>query len=126
VFAGEVTHEWAFGEAWCGDRVALLLKHVIGREGRRPIWRIVDTVLLPPFEREWTPRNQNELTRFFAGDCQLDGRIDEFFVALARLGKRNRVDWRTGVKHAWTFDIEKGRIVPVSTRRVVCHRPTPP
>jgi hypothetical protein len=113
-------------EAWCGDRIVLLLKRLIGREGRNPVWRIVDAVQLPPFKRDWTSRDQHQVGMFIDGECRLDGRIGTSLVALARLGNRDRVDWRTGVKHAWTFDVKRERIVPVSTKRVVCEQPTPP
>jgi len=124
---GRLSREWSFGEAWCGDRVVLLLKRLVGREkDKRPVWRIVDAVLLPLYKRDWTSRDERQVGKFIEGDCQLDGRVDNSLVVLARLGKRNRVDWRTGVKHAWTFDVEHERIVPVSIKRVVCRRPTPP
>jgi hypothetical protein len=123
---GKVTHEWAFGEAWCQGRVVIFLQRRIGREEKQPIWRIVDAVLLPPFQRGSTQRIHDQVAMYLVGDCRLDGSIDDFFVALARFGDRKRVDWRTGVKHAWAFDLEHARIVSVSMKRVVCERPTPP
>lgn len=115
---GQEKSDWALDHASCGNRTMALLKRDVGTEGRYVRWRIVDTYLAPPIKKG---------TRLYQqGDCELDGKIDTTFYALARMGKRQAVNHRTGVLAAWTVDLEAQKIVPVSTRRVVCYRPTPP
>ncbi len=114
--------DWADGMAECQGRMVMTLARKVGVVDGREIWRIVDTLLLPPLEREWDPRRPNALmlVRAVEGVCGQSGRPGTSFTALIRWGKRKRIDWRTGVERAWTSDIVHGRIVPMSTRHIFC------
>lgn len=85
-------------------------------------WRIVDALLLPEHLQEFDPDRLNELMAFDNNQCEQVRRPVSSFVVLARFGNRQDINWRTGVDKAWTFDIKAGRIVPLSTRRIVCWR----
>ena len=118
--AGVPYPEWSFGTALCQGRHVETLEQRVSEENGVTTWRIVDALLLPPVAADWDPHRQNKLQISLMGECTLDERTDTSFFALVRWRDRERVDWKTGVEHAWTYDIEKGRIVPVSTKRVVC------
>ena len=60
------------------------------------------------------------------GECELNGKTDTDFIVLARLGRRDKVTWKTGVRAAWRPNPETGRFEELSTKRIVCWRPTPP
>jgi hypothetical protein len=60
------------------------------------------------------------------GECELNGNNDTYFTALVRLGRREKVDWKTGVRAAWVPTPETGKIEELPIRHVVCWRPTPP
>lgn len=109
---------WSLGVATCSKRFVYLLKRFQGYEDGNPKWHIVETLLLPPLK--------HGLQNYDMAECSLDGRFDTVFIALARLGRRDRVDHRTGVVAAWSIDTAAGKFVPISTKRVVCYRPTPP
>jgi hypothetical protein len=90
---GRVSHEWSFAEVLCGNGIVLLLTRLVAMEDNRlPVWRVVDAVPLPRFKLDWTSRDVHHVGMFMNGDCQVDARIDNSLVVLARLGKRNRVD----------------------------------
>lgn len=110
---------WALDQLACGDRIVMLLSRpTVTFPNPNAKWRVVDSLLLPPIKKG---------VRFFRdGDCDLDRKIGTTFFALARLGKREDVDYRTGVLAAWGLDLEAGKFVELSTKRVTCHRPTPP
>lgn len=109
---------WALGSSICSERLVFTLEHRVDQDEREAKWRIVDSLLLPP------PAKGARL--FQQGDCELDGKTDRTLLAVVRLGRRERVDHRSGVIAAWSVDPAAGKIVPVSTKRVVCYRPTPP
>ena len=117
---GEHGH-WSEGIASCGGRVVLLLDKRVPGEGPHVRWKIVDALVLPPANLDVNPDEPNEARISGAGICELRGRTDTSFVTIVRWGKRERIDWRTGVEKAWTFDIKRGRIVPLSTRHIVCY-----
>jgi hypothetical protein len=122
----DISHdEWSHGLATCQGRTVVILRRAIGEVNGRTTWRIADTLLLPPVQLDPAPERPNALRLFGTGDCELDGRTDTFFITLVRWGKHDRIDWRSGVERAWTFDIKRGRIVPLSTRRIACYRPEP-
>jgi hypothetical protein len=79
---------------------------------------VLDALLLPKL--------QAGERYMIAGDCEMDGRTDTDFVAIVRFGKRERVDWKTGVRAAWLPNVAKRRFEPLSTRNIVCWKPTPP
>jgi hypothetical protein len=119
-------NDWSTSTTTCQGRPVITLERFVKRLGpRETTWRIVDTLVLPRYERDPDPRRPNALRLFQTGDCELDGKTDTYFIALVRWGKREKIDWRTGVERAWTFDIERERIVPLSTKRIVCYRPEP-
>lgn len=60
------------------------------------------------------------------GDCEIQKKADKFFFVLVNLGKRESVNWKTGVKAAWYPNPETGKIEELPTRHIVCYRPTPP
>jgi hypothetical protein len=114
--------DWSDGQAKCQGRAVVILKRAIGEANGRTTWRIVDTLLLPPTRLYRSSKRPNALMMVssFEGICEASKRPDTSFVALVRWGKRDRIDWRTGVERAWTFDVERGRIVPMSTRSIEC------
>jgi hypothetical protein len=123
---GMPRNDWATSTVTCQERPVILLERFVNRlSPSETTWHIVDTLVLPRYERDPDPSRPNALRLFQTGDCELDGKIDTSFIALVRWGKREKIDWRTGVERAWTFDIERGRIVPLSTKRIVCYRPEP-
>lgn len=105
--------DWTEGLAKCQGRMIILLEHA---------GRIVDTLLLPPLQLYRSPKRPNALMTISSGEgiCGASARPDTSFVALVRWGRRDRIDWRTGVERAWTFDVERGRIVPMPTRSIEC------
>ena len=118
---GASSEVWAFGIAHCQGRTVLMLKQAVGKMKDHITWRIVDTMLLPPFEADWDPTRPHALRSASMEECELDGgRTDTFFMALVRWGKNERIDWRNGVEQAWTFDIPRGRITSLSIKRIVC------
>lgn len=80
--------------------------------------QILDALLLPKLEKG------EEF--MLSGDCELKGSPAPFFVAIAKLGAREKVSWKTGVRAAWFPNLKTGKIEPLSTRNIVCYRPTPP
>ena len=96
-----------------GRELDLFAQTVDGRK-----LKVIDALLLPrlkPGERLMQP-----------GECELNGNNDTYFTALVHLGRREKVDWKTGVRAAWIPTPETGKIEELSTRHVVCWRPTPP
>ncbi|MCM5677925.1 hypothetical protein M8A51_00070 [Schlegelella sp. S2-27] len=122
---GRPMDEWSFGEFICNGRSIALLKRQVGEASNGPTWRIVDALPLPSYEQHGEPKRPNALRLYFNGECELDGKTDTLFFALVRFGKRDRIDWRTGVERAWGFNLTAERIVPLSTKRIVCYRPEP-
>lgn len=116
---------WSYGLVRCQGRMVVMLQRKIGEVDGYVTWHIVDTLLLPPVHLEPHPDRPNALRLFEAGDCELDGKTDPFFIALVRWGDHEQIDWRTGVEQAWTFDIDQGKIVTLSTKRIICYRPEP-
>lgn len=80
--------------------------------------RILDALTLPRLKRGES--------LIYPGDCELDGNSDTDFFAVVRFGQRESVNRKTGVRAAWVANPETGKIQPLSTRHVVCWRPTPP
>ncbi|MCM5681747.1 hypothetical protein M8A51_19645 [Schlegelella sp. S2-27] len=122
---GVTVEGWGYGRAVCQGRTVAMLKRIVGQEGADIRWRVVDAVLLPRFAWGFDPKRPHAPRLFKVGDCELDGRTDIFFIALVRWDKRDRIDWRTGVEKAWGFDPQKERIISLSPKRIVCHRPEP-
>lgn len=118
-----VTHDdWWQGFVDCQGRSVLTLERRLRSQEKSTTWRIVDAVLLPPNGMDPGPKRKNALSMVGMESCDLEGRPNTVFHVAARFGKRKRIDWRTGVKQAWTFDLEAGRIVPLPTRGIVCER----
>jgi len=113
---------WSHGLAKCQGRWIVILLHAVGKVDVHTTWHITDTLLLPPVEVLWSSERSNALYLSSAeeGACEVRGRPNTYFIALTRWGKRDRIDWRTGVERAWTFDIKHGHIVPLSTKGIVC------
>ena len=122
---GGVDHEeWAYGRVECRGRQVLMLKRSLSRKEGKARWRVVDTLLLPLVLLDrYVPDDPINLWLFTQEWCTLDGRYDTDFVALVRWSEREQIDWRSGVEHAWTYDLERKRIVPISTKRIVCEQP---
>ena len=111
--------------ATCRGEHVLLLERFIGDWKKGDLrWRIVDAVVLPPvlvlFDAS---RPEGPYLYQPSGEaCTLDGRYGTSVLAAVREGKAERITWRNGIEHAWTFDLKRGRIVPISPKRVVCLR----
>lgn len=97
------------------DGQALELLSVFIAEGRV---RILDALLMPRL----MPGERYMMT----GDCALTGRTDTDFHVIVNLGKREKVNWKTGVRAAWLPNVKTRKFEPLSTRHIVCWRPTPP
>ena len=85
---------------------------------KAPPARVLDAVLLPNLrkgERLMMP-----------GECELNGNTNSKFIAVAHLGKYDEVNWKTGVRAAWYPNPETRKIETLSTRNIICYRPTPP
>jgi hypothetical protein len=115
--------DWFEGVLSCQGRTIIILKKKLGHENGRPKWKIVDTLLLPPLTwEEGLGNRSSKLVLHLNADGQCDTRDTSptSYFALLRWNKREQIDWRSGVEKAWTFDIEKERIVPRSTRDISC------
>ena len=105
---------WGINSFICGEQYLVLLVHATSDSKEKAI----DALLLPKRKLgEWLFRN---------GDCELNGKIDSDFIVLARLGRREKVTWKTGVRAAWRPNIETGKIEELSTKSIVCWKQTPP
>ncbi len=124
---GVFSYDWGNGIVICDGRPILFLERYIDTNPADRVYRarIVDAVVLPRYELDADPRRPNARRLFETGDCELNGRTDTSFMAIVRWGKRERIDHRTGVEAAWGFDTERGRIVRLDTKRIVCWRPEP-
>lgn len=98
----------------CNGRGLYLFEQSIG-DGKV---KVIDALHLPRFK----PGERYMMT----GDCEIDGNTDTDFIAIVRLGRREKVDWKTGIRAAWVPTPETGKIEELSTRNIVCWRPTPP
>ncbi len=85
---------------------------------KAPPSRILDAVFLPPLKKGER--------RMMTGECELNGNGRINLIATVYLGKRDEVNWKTGVRAAWYFNTENGTIENLSTRNIICYRPTPP
>ena len=80
--------------------------------------KVLDALLLPKLKKG---------EKFMdAGDCQFNGKAEMSFTALVSLGKRDKATWKTGVHAAWRPNPETGKFEELSTKNIVCWRPTPP
>jgi hypothetical protein len=103
----------------CKEKFLMLLGTPI--ENKLPLGdpvRILDALQLPRI------KSNEEFME--AGDCKIKGNTEPYFIARVNLGHRKEVNWKTGVKAAWTVDIDQQKIIPLSTRDIVCYRHTPP
>lgn len=117
---------WSIAQVRCQGRTVIMLERLLGRADAPDLtWRIIDTQVLPRYAMYWNPRRPNALHMFQNSECTLNGKSDTDFIVMVRMGKHDKIDGRTGVERAWTFDTEQGRIVPLSTRHIVCYRPEP-
>jgi hypothetical protein len=111
---------WSRGMVQCQGRWGVILKRRVGTVESRTKWKIVDSLVLPPLQWEPDPAD-TEALRFIGSDnCALKGRPNVHFFVLARFGKRDRIDWRTGVENAWRFDLKRGQIMPLPIKGIVC------
>lgn len=118
---------WERSLAQCQGRFVMLLEQFLGgKTTAERRWRIVDAYLLPEVVGiQFEPDKPEGPYLYTPDECSLDGRWDSKFHAVVRLGKRKRMNWRTGVLGAWGYDMKRQRIVPLDTKRVVCHKPEP-
>jgi hypothetical protein len=118
---------WDEGVAKCGDRfVLMLMRFHEGKTHFENRWRIVDAVLLPEVDHSQPDNNRLGGRRLYTADeCFLDRTWGTALYAVVNVSEHKRMDWRTGVIGAWGFDLKRERIVPISTKRVVCHKPEP-
>lgn len=112
----------------CDDHVTLALgrERVDGRDNATYI-RIVDAVALPGATVSATLHHKPGLA--FTGpdnNCKLDGRHNRNLVVTMRRVQREWLTWRNGLVAAWTYDLERGRIVPVPIKRVTCYQELDP
>ena len=99
----------------CGGQV---METIIQVTHNNSVAVVLDALLLPklkPGERY-----------MMAGDCELGGKTDTDFLVIVHLGKREKVNWKTGVRAAWLPNVKTRRFESLSTRHIVCWRPTPP
>ncbi|WP_151636138.1 hypothetical protein [Noviherbaspirillum aerium] len=114
--------DWAKDYVHCNNHVVILLSKKVGESRGYDLWRTVDVLPLPKLDLQRNRRQPNKLVLYssFEGLCSVQGRYGMDFIALLQWGKRDRIDWQTGVKQAWTFDIRQERIVPLPTRDIRC------
>jgi len=106
--------EFAMSFHMCeGRRLELFERFVAPRKAK-----VLDALLLPKFVEG------DDV--MYVGECELRKKTDKFFFALVNLGKRESVNWKTGVKAAWIPNPKTGKIEELSTRHIVCFEPTPP
>jgi hypothetical protein len=126
-----VHEEWGNDMALCQGRYVMLLTQLHkGATHKENRWRVVDAAVLPEVvvissDPREAARPPEGLYLYTPDECTLDGTWGTSFYAVVRLGKRKRMDWRTGVEGAWGYDLKRQRIVPISTKRVVCNKPEP-
>ncbi|WP_326504616.1 hypothetical protein [Noviherbaspirillum album] len=115
-------YNWAKEYVYCSGHVVILLSKKIDDSHKYGIWRVVDLLPLPKLELLKNLRNPERpvLYSSFEGLCSVQGRYGMDFIALLSWGRRERIDWKTGVRRAWTFDITQERIVPLPTRHIQC------
>jgi hypothetical protein len=112
---------WYYGNLYCHEKPVLTLTKVIGRVGDLPRWRIADAIAIPAYEPPGSAGGPGTLQIMGTGPCTFDGSHDEYIVALVREGKRQKRNGeREDVAYAWRFDLQREKIVPVSTKRVGC------
>lgn len=112
----------------CDDHITLALgrERVDGRDNETYI-RIVDAVALPGATVGATLHHKPGLSIIGTdNDCKLDGRHNPNLVVTMRRVQREWLTWRNGLVAAWTYDLERGRIVPVSIKRVTCYQELDP
>lgn len=102
----------------CGGRELMVFVKVVVPDKYDSKIRILDAFLLP--------RLKHGERLMMAGDCELNGKTDKDFVAHVALGRREKVTWKNGVHVAWAPNPETEKIESISTRDIVCWRPTPP
>ena len=123
---GEDLPDRSVTHARCGGRDILMLQVETGKSPNLwPRYLVVDTLLLPRLSRNDWPIPVKAPRLEDMSNCELDGSRDTLFFAVVRWGRRERVTGRTGVLHAWGFDENHRRIVPLDTSRIVCWRPEP-
>lgn len=116
-------YEWAYGRARCQGREVIYLSRKVANE-----WRIVDSLLLPPVAVEEPyakPRNAKTLWLFGSEECHLNNDTPANLFVAVRWTPSARIDSRSGVAQAWSFDVERQRIVSVPASEVVCDSPQP-
>lgn len=115
-------HNWAKEHVYCHGHVVILLSKKIDNSHKYGIWRVVDLLPLPKLELHKNLRHPERpvLYSSLEGLCSVQGRYGMDFIALLSWGRRERIDWRTGVKQAWKFDVKQERIVPLPTRHIRC------
>jgi hypothetical protein len=124
---GKEHQEWEGGMLTCQDRYVLVLAKFLGRpDGETPRYHVVDTLIMPPGLSLFLNEQHPEGPYLFEVDCKLDDHWDTSVYAIVRLGKARWMTWRNGVERAWTFDIQKQRIIEVSPKRVICYHDAEP
>ena len=118
---------WGDTLVQCGDRyVMMLMRFHEGKTHAEDRWRVVDAVPLPPVVGILPDASRPDGPYLYTPDeCMLDNRWGTSLYAIVQVGARKRMDWRTGVEGAWGYDLKRQRIVPLSTKRVVCTKPDP-
>ena len=102
----------------CDGRELELLEQFINKSAKTNKVKILDALLLPKHK-------PGELL-MWPGECELNGKTDTDFLVFARLGRREKVTWKNGVRAAWRFNAETGKIEELSTKNIVCWKQTPP
>lgn len=111
----------------CDGRLLLVLNRQDDLEWQaKPEWFVViDALLMPPMKDisyDWK----------LAGECEDTKKPyrkypKNFFFVVAHLPKnKESVNWKTGVKGAWTINRETLRFEEYPIRHIVCYRQTPP
>jgi hypothetical protein len=95
-----------------GQSQMLWLERYISRDAAgRVTYQVVDALNLPEILKS------RELA---VGFCRLNGRSDRRIAAIV---EATNTEFRTRVHRAWQLNINTGKIVPISTRRIACENP---
>lgn len=90
----------------------------------RVVPSVVDKLSLPSM------KNRDDLKLW--GECEdttkplLNNQENVFFVIAHRPKNKESVNWKTGVKAAWTVNRHTLRFEDYPIRHIVCYKPTPP
>jgi len=125
---GEPVAGWRAMAFDCDDHITLALgRERVDERDNEAYIRIVDAVALPGATVGATLHHKPGLSIIGTdNECKLDGRHNPNLVVTMRRVQREWLTWRNGLVAAWTYDLERGRIVPVPIKRVTCYQELDP